>query len=176
MIHAPGKKLPALRAKASDLRNLGMPLPQVLKDNLGIGDPKHVDMIDGVQALVVVENLLAKHGYAPRMPPRDAGKFTSMVFRFCQCQHSLVRHFHPLPLFNATIKSHYLCELGLISHYINPQLGACWAGEDSMQVARRLLVSSSFGSPPLVAQAGAMQKYGLALNHELHNQSRLVEL
>ena len=145
------------------------PLLVVLRKHWSEAGSRHRDMLQVVEALVVVEGLLRKSRFAPRFPALDRQKVKRMVFRFCQRQHSLLRTFHTQPLFNATTKSHYLCEIALAAEYFNPQLGACCAGEDLTQLARHLIASSSCGSQPLTAQATAMKKYTLALNFELQN-------
>ena len=63
--------------------------------------------------------------------------------------------------------THYLLHLGICAQYVNPSLGACWAGEDLMLIVRRLVKSCSFGVRPAKGQASAMEKYAFALHLEL---------
>ena len=125
MIHPPSKKLPQLKGKAAEIKHLISPLLQVARKYLVPLTDAHTDMIEGLEQLVDIERMLHAHKTKPRFPPQDAVLFRDACFRFCQCQDSLIRHFHAdnTPLFNQTVKSHYICHLGLLAAYINPSPG-----------------------------------------------------
>ena len=105
--------------------------------------------------MVRLERIVTMYKKFPRYTTAVATEFCTETFRFAQCQASLIHHFHPhTPLFNQTVKTHYLCHLGLMAKHINPSLGACWAGEDLMISVRRLVKSSLHGNTPLKGQFG----------------------
>lgn len=172
MIHPPKNKTPNLKGKAATVRAFQPVLIEVFKKHMSPANEQHRDMLVAMQASKRIDDTLAAYKYAARFPPEVSERFRSDCYTFCQCQHALVLHFHPaVPLFNATIKSHYLAHIGLIGGFINPSLGACWGGEDLMQSVRRLIVSSSNGSSPQVAQLTAMEKYVSALGFEMVHES-----
>ena len=167
VVHPPSSKLPLLKGKASYIRDIILPLLNIAKRLLPLDKPEHRDMIDGLAASHRIEVILTEHKMHPKLPDNVQIEFRKCCFTFCQCQDALIRKFHPeATLFNTTMKSHYLMHLGLLASYINPQQGSCWAGEDLMQVVRRLVLSSAPGLNPAGSQLKAMQKYARAMNFE----------
>lgn len=76
--------------------------------------------------------------------------------------------FHPgTPLFNVSIKTHFVLHMGLISSFINPGLGSCWMGEDLMRTARSLIASSSTRMCADGVQLKAMDRHVHALGFDL---------
>lgn len=147
--------------------HLSDPLLAYLKRLLPMDVAHHRDMVQGLGASAGIEHMVRRNKTKPQFSDEDAILFRKLCFRFCQCQDALIRHFHPTPLFDATVKSNYICHLGIIAQYVNVALGSCWAGEDLMQVVRRLVQSSLFGVSPAKRQVIAMRKYVRAMDMEL---------
>ena len=167
MVHPPNKKLPQLKGKTADVRDIIRPLWLVANKYLSMDAAHHRDMVDGLEATMGIEQIIHEHKHHAKFPAGVAAEFRRLCFRFGQCQDSLIRHFHPdTPLFNVTVKTHYVLHLGLIAAYLNPHLGACWSGEDLMQIVRRLLVSCAPGCTPVQSQLKAIRKYALAMSFE----------
>lgn len=58
--------------------------------------------------------------------------FERAAISFAQLHSILAKHYayQCRALFNATIKTHYLLDLGIGALYMNPTLGWCYSGED----------------------------------------------
>ncbi len=65
----------------------------------------------------------------------------------------------PVPVFNYTIKAHYLMHIGLCARYTNPSFGSCYAGETLMQTCKTLFQASCRGNNALEASNQAMLRF-----------------
>ena len=167
MIHPPGSKLPHLKGRAAEISRLIPALIIVAKQYIGPDSPVHRAMLTGLELTAEIDKVIRDHKFEPKLKPDIAAHLKATCFGFCREQEFLIRAFRPnFALFNQTMKTHYLCHIGLMSSFVNPSLGSCWGGEDLMQVARRLVKSSQLGNQPDTGQFAAMRRYAQALGCE----------
>ena len=168
MIQPARAKLPELKGKAAQIRALGPIMVEVWRKRMDPGNPQHRDVLSGLESSAEIDRILRVHRKSPRFPDDVAKRFRKHCFNFYEVQASLIQFYHPdTPLYNVTVKSHYLLHIGLIAAYMNPALGSCWQGEDMMRHVRSLVASSVNGSSPASAARTAMFKYTRALAFEL---------
>jgi hypothetical protein len=170
MIHPNGKKLPQLKGRGAQVKQMGPVLLLLFEKYMDKGNPCHVLVLRGLKHSVRIDELLDSTAVEYRLPLRDAQEVKQHCFEFCRVNATLITHFHkqapPVNLFNFTIKAHYLMHLGLVADYIHPSLGSCYQGETLMQLAKKLVRSSANGSQPILATNTALLKYSYALAHD----------
>ena len=65
----------------------------------------------------------------------------------------------PKPLFNVTIKAHYIIHIAVTAKFLNPRLAMCYSGEDYMHHMKRLVQSSVRGTKRLRFTRKCVTKY-----------------
>lgn len=168
MVHPPNKPLPFLKGKAAEVKCFIPVLAVIFQRAMNLANQQQRDMIDGIDASARIDAILHGHKRDYRLPAPVAREFREQCFRLAQCQHALIKCFHPaVALFNNSIKTHVVLHLGVISGFINPTAGSCWMGEDLQRTARRLIQASSVGLWADKVQEKTMDRYVHALNFDL---------
>ena len=127
---------------------------------------QHADMLTCLGYTRETDTILDSNISEYVLPPLDAARLQECCWRFCQYITKLVKYFHPrdMNVFHYTLKMHYLVHFGMVASYMNPALGSCHSGEDSMEIVKRLISQSAIGTRPATALKKAMGRYadGLA--------------
>ena len=147
-----GKQFPVLKGKAAEIRHFPQALLHAFQKVCGDGSNSEEKlMIAMLEAAIKVEKILDDHAGDFRLPPDAQKVFEHSIMLFHQANTSLgTNFFHPrgVGLFNHVVKYHYAMHIALISRYINPRVGWCYAGEDFMHTVKILSQSSQRGTPP----------------------------
>ena len=112
-----------------------------------------------IQWFITLDSILDRHPPQefPALPAREANEFEQKCFEVLAVIKFINRHYatHPViipgkavakPLFNVTIKCHYLTHIAKGAQYINPRLGICYSGEDYMHHCKKLVQSAVRGN------------------------------
>lgn len=174
MFHAAPGKFPFLKGKAAEVRNIVPALQHVFGAMMDASNREHQQVKLGLDMAVRAEEILDEHATEYCLPLGAQQEFAKSLTSLIQLQSALGHHFHGKGafLFHFTIKSHYALHIALISRYINPRLGWCYAGEDMMNKVQSLARASLRGTRAHNVSATLMRKYAFALG--LGMQSNLL--
>jgi hypothetical protein len=146
----PRSKFPCLKGKAAEILSLGPALLECCKEKLNRADPVQGQMIYAMQMSVRMEEILAEHPTAWKLPADAATEFKQCCYDFLALFNSLATTFQKPPLkmklFNITIKCHYLLHGAINAKYLNPRLVWCYASEDYMSKIKKAGQSCVKGS------------------------------
>ena len=78
----------------------------------------------------------------------------------------------PKPLFNVTIKAHYILHIAMLSARLNPRLSMCYAGEDYMKHMKRIVKAVVNGTKAADVGNRLTDRILLALHYELGARER----
>jgi hypothetical protein len=170
---APFDSYPRLKGRATEVRNLGEALLDVWSRYMTHGDVQHEQIKLLLQRSIRMEVLLRDYKDCVRLPDDKRAEFMKCGFDYLVVYNALANHYmnEGSLLFNITIKSHYLCHCILRSEYLNPRLGWCYAGEDYMNLSKRIMSSCLRGNSHLDAVNKFAGKYRVALHMELAAES-----
>ena len=129
-------------------------------------------VIEAFDYALQIDSIISGSRGEYRLSVANELKLKRTTFSFCQAVTKLIKLMHPAPLFHYTIKSHYLCHIGLIGSFTNPGLGSCEDGEDIMKVVKRLISSAARGNTPHGATRNAMLRYTYGLGFDLSRRVR----
>jgi hypothetical protein len=139
-----------LKGKAAEILSLGPALLECCKEKLNRADPVQGQMIYAMQMSVRMEEILAEHPTAWKLPADAATEFKQCCYDFLALFNSLATTFQKPPLkmklFNITIKCHYLLHGAINAKYLNPRLVWCYASEDYMSKIKKAGQSCVKGS------------------------------
>ena len=163
MVKQSKAKLPLLKGKAAKVKSFGFALVHVFQQHMNPSDPKHHLVLKGLKISVRIDTIMHQHADEYRYPPDIAEEFELACFNYCRVVGALIRAYHkavpPVPVFNYTIKAHYLMHLGVCARYTNPAFGSCYDGETLMQTCKKLFQASCRGNGPLAASNQAMYRF-----------------
>ena len=145
-------------------------LAKVAEKYLDTDITAHRDMLSGLVASNRLDQILDACRGEVVLPPHLQTEYQAKSHTYCQVITALIWKYHPhVVVFHYTEKAHVLLHMALISQYINPDLGSCYAGEELMAVVRRIVASSSRASKPITACNTSLKKYarGIAMDLEL---------
>jgi hypothetical protein len=161
------QQFPSLKAKGAETRHLVEPLLAVMEKlaDQDVREERLMKML--LKHAARLERILDENASEYKLSIHAAQEFQESTEAIVQINTSLGHAFHQrgILLFHTVIKFHYVLHIGLISHFINPRLGWCYAGEDFMHRIKTIAQASQSGTPPSLAVAKMMRKYsqGLAL-------------
>jgi len=160
-----GMPFPSLKGKGAEVRHLAGALASAFEAFMDRSNQQHRQTMLGLQLVCQIERTLDDYAEDYKWPAHISLDFEKCCTTFCQLSTALSHHFHQqgVPLFNYTIKYHYLEHIGLMSHNLNPRLGWCYSGEDFMKVVKRVVQASHSGGAPHVAARKAINKYAIGL-------------
>lgn len=163
MVHPSGRKLPLLKGRGLQVKNVGPVLLRLCERYFNMSDPIHTLIIDGLRQSIHVETILSKCSDEYKLPAADAAELNQCIIEFCRINCTCVRHFHyqepSVNLFAYTMKSHSVMHIGILSKWINPSLGTCYSGETLMPICKKLVRSSASANSPQMASRNAMITY-----------------
>ena len=166
MVKQSKKKLPLLKGKAGKIKSFGRALVGVFPQLMNPSDPKHHLVLKGLTLSVRIDTIMRQYAAAYRYPQDIAEEFEACCFDYCRAMVTLIKAYHtaepPIPLFNYTIKAHYVMHLGLCARYTNPSFGSCYQGETLMLTCRTLFQASCDGSAALAACNTVMYRFVMA--------------
>ena len=153
------------------MKSFGKALLVVFRELMDKSDPKHHVVLRGLNLSVRIDDIMHDYASAYRYPPDIAEEYEAACFDYCRVAATLIKLYHkaepPVPVFNYTIKAHYLMHLGLCARYTNPSFGSCYQGETLMQTCKQLFQASCTGSGPLEASNDAMYRFVVGRGFEL---------
>ena len=174
MIHSSTKRIPELRGKAAQIRDLIPILAALWEKKMDMSLAHHRDVLAALKSSAAIDEILHDYRGHYIFPEHVRAQFRQHCFDYSTCVTALIQHYHPaIPLYNITTKNHAMAHLGLIASFINPNLGARWQGEDMMRHLRTLAHSVTYGNSPARAQVKAMEKYAMAIGYEFSVGSRI---
>ena len=152
---------PRLKGRAAEIRWFVRPLIEVFKVHMDDSIREHRLVLLGLEASLKLENILADHTSEFCWALDVHLDFLKTTYDFLGLLTALANHFHSKGelLFNFTIKNHYLLHIALYSRYISPQAAWCYGGEDFMNICKKIVMASQFGSKPHHVGRKSMQKY-----------------
>ena len=166
MVKQAKAKLPLLKGKAGKIKAFGFALVGVFQQLMNPSDPKHNIVLKGLRLSVRIDVIMRQYAAAYRYPQDVAEEFEACCFDYCRITCALINAYHkaepPVPVFNYTIKAHYLMHLGVCARYTNPSFGSCYQGETLMQTCKSLFQASCDGSAALAACNTAMYRFVMA--------------
>ena len=171
MYSSDDKSFPFLKGKAAELRHLGPALLDAFAHFMVPDNIQHKQVKLMLELSQKIESTLDQYAASFRFPSEVAKDFELSCWSFVQLNTSLAHFYHPqhIMLFNHTIKFHYIIHIGMISRYINPRLGWCYAGEDFMKKIKTIVQGSQHGSAPSAVVPKVMQKYAQGLGMNMHD-------
>ena len=110
----------------------------------------------------------------PKLPTLVAAEFEACAFDGLALVTSVADHFmhvDPKPLFNVTIKCHYILHIAVTAKYCNPRLAMCYSGEDYMHHMKILVQSYVRGTAPTEVK----QKLCDKIRHAFHLENSPYE-
>ena len=160
-------KFPKLKGKAAEIKHLTAALLSTFEKHM---DPTNVQHKHVKLVLVMackLDEIIDAHPDEYRLPTAVSADFKKTCQVLVQGSAALGQHYHNLGifLFHFTVKHHYLLHIAILSEFMNPRLGWCFAGEDMMHKVKTIYHGCHRGSPPHKAADKALQKYcqGLAI-------------
>ena len=163
MVKQSKAKLPLLKGRAAKVKGFGSVLLIVFEKLMDKLDPKHHIVLKGLRLSVRIDEIMHQYAKAYRYPANIATEFELACFDYCRVMGTLIKAYHkavpPVPVFNYTIKAHYLMHLGICARYTNPAFGSCYDGETLMLTCKKLFQASCRGSGALAASNQAMFRF-----------------
>ena len=131
---------PKLKGKASEIRWLVGPLAAVFRRHLDPSNTQHRYVLAALRFSAMVETILDEHHTDFCLPADAHAHFKAAIFGFLEMNTLLSDWYHErgIFLFNFTVKTHYLAHIALYSRWFNPRLAWAYAGEDFMQVCKKM--------------------------------------
>jgi hypothetical protein len=169
MYNPQGTKFPQLKAKASEVRSLCVPLRDVADRHLEAGVPVQNQMRLALRCVAEMEGVLGEHRACYVWPPEAAELFIQLTYAFLTLQTALGNHFHASGrrLFSVTPKSHYMAHVALNSRHMNPCLSWCFSGEDLVGRLKHMIAASCHGAAPHQVVCKVMEKYCFGLSYKV---------
>ena len=170
----PKAKLPLLKGKAGKVKALGRVLPIVFEQLMDPLDPKHHVVLKGLRLSAKIDHIMDQYAQSYRYPKHVADEFEFSCFEYCRVMVTLINQYHkavpPVPVFNYTIKAHYLMHIGVCARYTNPSFGSCYGGETLMQTCKQMFQASCKGSDALSACNEAVFRFVMGRSLAFGNQ------
>lgn len=167
-------RFPKMRGKAAEVRHLAQPISALWKHfmNDAILLHRQIDLLLRLNA--GFEILLDDHRDCFALPLEAATKLADMAFSMMQLCVQLAENFveQGIPLFDLTVKAHFVMHIAMQSGHINPRLTWCFRGEDMMRKVQELLQSSVRGNNGAMAFGKMISRYRLGL-HLLFDSHRV---
>lgn len=159
------RKFPALKGKAAEIRGFAGVLKSVFEDLMDEGNKQHRQVRLALVQAVTMERILDENPDSYCLPAPAASLYHKSAFALVQLETALSNFYHPQGdmLFHFTIKSHYLCHLGIAAKHMNPRLAWCYSGEDLMMKIKSVVQASYSGTPAHALAPKVMQKYAFGL-------------
>ncbi len=153
--------MPRLKGRASEMRNLAVPLRATFLEFRDATDQRHRWVLHGLNMSIRMEELLDNSTPPTPFTTEVHEEFLQAALQFAAFQNALADYYHPrnLLLFNVTIKTHYLLHIALQSKFVHPRAAWCYRGEDFMRISRRLIASCQHGAKPHLVCTKAVAKY-----------------
>ena len=164
-------KFPKLKGRAAEIRHLGRPLLAMWQTAMDDDDTMHNLVLICLQASVLMENILDDTAGEYKLEPGLAGKFMAAALDYCQSQSALAS-WNDWPVFDITMKHHYILHIASRAQWIHPRLGWCFMGEDFMCRIRELAQSVVVGTPPRLISAKMANKIVWAIHFQLSGLRR----
>ena len=104
-----------------------------------------------MKKLITMDYMLDAHAphIHPKLPLPQAIAFETAAFDALALLTAVADHYmrvDPKPLFNITIKAHYLVHIAVNARYLNPRLAMCYSGEDYMHHMKRCVAMAIRGT------------------------------
>ena len=138
-------KMAQLSGKASEVRYLNFPLKEIWSRYMDRTNVQHVQVEIFLTESCNIESVLERNSPdVHKLPPDDARAYSLAVERYCVVYNALGNYYAkeiapPRPLFNVTVKAHYMMHTALLAKWWNPRAGWCYSGEDYMNVIRKVM-------------------------------------
>ena len=158
---SPHSTFPRLKGRAAEVRNLGPGLLAAFQQHMDSGSQVDKQIKLALKASVRFEEILTEHKDAVQLPESAVVELQSAVHAFLMCCSALAHKFREegRPVFNVTVKFHYLAHAALQAKHLNPRLGWCYAGEDYMAKIKRVAASCLRGTPAHLVSGKMAAKY-----------------
>ena len=153
---------PKLKGKAAEVKHLTPALLEIWAEAMKRDDTVHIAVHTCLKASVRLDQILEEHTDFT-LPEEVANEFVHNAFLYVQ-HNSLLANAHKLPLFNVTVKLHYMLHGARNAKFLNPRMSWCFQGEDYMQHMRVLAHSCLRGNPMHQAQSKLLDKMLIAMH------------
>ena len=139
----PTARMPKLKGRAAEVRYLNHPLLLVWRLHMDRANVQHVQIEVALQASCDMEDILNEYSDDIRLPPPHDEQFKSSCFVYLVCSNALGYYYSEVcvprkMLFDIVPKSHQLAHCGLRAMFLNSRLCWCYAGEDFMNMCKRV--------------------------------------
>lgn len=173
----PEKKQPKLKGRAGEVKHLGKALLHVFQMHRRPGFIPHASIVLMLQKFIRMDDILDAHAphLHPKLPTAAATEFEQCGFDACALLTQLADHYmriEPKPLFNVTIKAHYIIHIAVTAKFLNPRLAMCYSGEDYMHHMKRLVQSSVRGTKATEVNKKMCDKVRYAMHFEFSASGR----
>ena len=131
-------QFPKLKGRAAEIKHFGPALLYPCRQMFSPGDTDHDAIILSLEMGTKMDVILDSHPDAFVLPREVATVFQGAAFVYMNQVSPLADRFNTAGrmLFNITVKSHFLCHLGLRCFDLNPRRAWCFTGERFMLVQR----------------------------------------
>ena len=161
---------PKLKGKAAEIKHLTPAILEIWQDAMNPADSMHIAVHTCLTASVRLDEILDEHtGFI--LPASVADEFLSNAVRYVQ-HNSLLANYLGLPLFNITMKLHYMLHGARNAKFLNPRVSWCFQGEDYMQHMRVLAHSCLRGLSMEQAQSKLLDKMLVAMHASFTGRSK----
>ena len=170
-----GAAMPKLKIRANQARHLNAVMARVWSKYYNADDVHHVMILMAMQASCRTEQILDDNADSFRWPEEVADEYIDQTFQYLMLFNALGSHYNGRGwlLFDVIVKTHYLAHAALHSRWLNPRLGWCYGGEDSMHLMKRFISACSAGNQPAKLVHKVMDRYRYAIHLELSGVSGL---
>ena len=144
MIGGSNTTYPKLKGKAAEIRDLTPVLLEIWQAGMDATNETHVTVKLALETGAKMDALI--HDYPDYKFPGGLGvQFRELAFLHCQLTSCLCNT-EGEPLFNVTVKLHYLMHCGLRAEWLNPRHSWCFQGEDYMGHIKVLIATCTRGN------------------------------
>ena len=166
-----------LKRKAAKVNVFGSVLLSMFQELMDSLEPRHHLILKGLRLSVLrIDDIMHQYAGAYRYPANTAEEFEQACFNYCRVMCALIKAYHkavpPIPVFNYTIKAHYLMHLGVCARYTNPVYGSCYDAETLMLTCKKLFQASCRGNGALAASNQAMYRFVMGFSLKMRYQDR----
>jgi hypothetical protein len=169
----PEGKYPKLKGQAGEIKHLGPALLFVFRANHRQGFLQDIQTFLMLEKFCRLDAILDDHPSTvfPRLPLAAAAEFERVAFEAASLQNALAAYYSgppdPKPLFNITIKSHYMVHIAVMAKFSNPRISMCYGGEDYMKHMKQLVAASIRGMKAADVSKKLADKQAAAMHIEM---------
>ena len=164
-VKKPRTSFPKMRGRAAEVKNLIAGLAIVWERHMS-STIVHKTILAALKASRDMDMVVSRNSGKYVLPPAEADLLLRYAYIYANGQNAAAQHYNEVGhwLFDITYKSHALLHCAMQARHTNPQLSWCYANEDFMRTAKKLVRACCQSGQSHVAADVAMKRWSDAMH------------